>query len=448
MRRRAGGAAVVCTARGCGDALARWALYHVRCARFAEAHAYLDDPVEAEDAAKRMRALGLRAAVVRAGEEEQEASSGRGAGEEEAEGASRALPPEVFVVPCDSALRAAWTQQRNWPKLAPYAGLKDGGRRALEVQARQELNAAHCATRCSARGVGWLLHVDADELWFSPRGVGAGEHFEALSAAGISTYVYKNLEGVPGGAGDGAGGGGAADEGTPSATPSALSAPGGDPFSAVTLFRRSPGDVLMGDVSDEVYERVAFWRRRTPHAQYFLGYDNGKAAVCLSEAGGPPVPLSVHEWLPASAEALMRGAHGVPGLDTGGALRYDPAVALGEPVILHFIDCGFEWWWAKYRLLGDFPDSWFGGHAPIPQCFHLASRDAIGRDSDSDAARRLYDQAIALRDASEAQAQIDAGVCERIVGASDLLRAALREAMVMRAALDVTADIDEQVFDV
>ena len=59
---------MVCTARGCGDALARWALYHVRCARFAEAHAYLDDPVEAEDAAKRMRALGLRAAVVRAGD--------------------------------------------------------------------------------------------------------------------------------------------------------------------------------------------------------------------------------------------------------------------------------------------------------------------------------------------------------------------------------------------
>eukprot|EP00793_Prasinoderma_coloniale_P005707 PRCOL_00004181-RA len=334
MTRYAGkGAAVVCTARGCADSLARWAAYHL-AAGFAQCHCYMDDPGEAADAAARMRARGVRAAVV---------------------GAASTAPTiaDVLVVPCDAELRHEWRALPNYARLAAYCELKADGRRAEEVQARQELNAAHAAKRALCMGRDWLLHIDADELFYiadaaalgvggNGRNGGAGArssdsspvaaHFAALSAAGVTTYVYKNLEGVPevlatdanGGDGD------------------------GDFFDAVTLFRRSPGDVYGTQVGvggsspldAKRLQRVEYWRARTPHRQFFLGYDNGKAAVRLADG---VVPLSVHEWLPPSAEDLVRGAHNVPGLDTGGALRYDPAVAAGAPCVLHFIDCGFEW---------------------------------------------------------------------------------------------------------
>ena len=343
MTRYAGeGAAVVCTARGCADSLARWAAYHL-AAGFAQCHCYMDDPGEAADAAARMRARGVRAAVV---------------------GAASTAPTiaDVLVVPCDAELRHEWRALPNYARLAAYCELKvrrirrpvrrragvlmhviglltvthdftyqppghrlpiphlgqADGRRAEEVQARQELNAAHAAKRALCMGRDWLLHIDADELFYiadaaalgvggNGRNGGAGArssdsspvaaHFAALSAAGVTTYVYKNLEGVPevlatdanGGDGD------------------------GDFFDAVTLFRRSPGDVYGTQVGvggsspldAKRLQRVEYWRARTPHRQFFLGYDNGKAAVRLADG---VVPLSVHEWLPPSAEDLVRGA--------------------------------------------------------------------------------------------------------------------------------------------
>lgn len=52
----------------------------------------------------------------------------------------------------------------------------------------------------------------------------------------------------------------------------------------------------------------------------------------------------IRNALPRHRRARVRCAqHNVPGLDTGGALRYDPAVAAGAPCVLHFINCGFEW---------------------------------------------------------------------------------------------------------
>ena len=93
----------------------------------------------------------------------------------------------------------------------------DGRWRALEpflhqVPARQELNAETALGLARARGMRWLLHLDADELFLpaaagSLRGTGecarsfsvenaARTHFQALDDAGVGLVTYKNREGV------------------------------------------------------------------------------------------------------------------------------------------------------------------------------------------------------------------------------------------------------------
>ena len=95
----------------------------------------------------------------------------------------------------------------------------DGRWRALEpflhqVPARQELNAETALGLARARGMRWLLHLDADELFLpaaagSLRGTGecarsfsvenaARTHFQALDDAGVGLVTYKNREGVAG----------------------------------------------------------------------------------------------------------------------------------------------------------------------------------------------------------------------------------------------------------
>ena len=74
----------------------------------------------------------------------------------------------MAVTPCDDRHRDAWRALPVWPKLAAHT--------SAEVQARQELNAAHAATRAMVDKVDWLLHIDADELFYCPDGVRVAHH--------------------------------------------------------------------------------------------------------------------------------------------------------------------------------------------------------------------------------------------------------------------------------
>eukprot|EP00976_Prorocentrum_cordatum_P007021 140117-Prorocentrum_minimum.AAC.1 len=68
----------------------------------------------------------------------------------------------VATIPCDARHRDRWRALALWPKLGPHV--------ANEVQARQELNAEHAADRAAQDNVDWLLHMDADELFYCPEG--------------------------------------------------------------------------------------------------------------------------------------------------------------------------------------------------------------------------------------------------------------------------------------
>ena len=78
--------------------------------------------------------------------------------------------------------------QDGWWRLGPAAAewLQHAQH---EVQARQALNALHALHACVADGsIGWLLHMDADEL-FHVEGGDARAHFRALATRGVEALT-------------------------------------------------------------------------------------------------------------------------------------------------------------------------------------------------------------------------------------------------------------------
>jgi len=285
-----------------------------------------------------------------------------------------ATDERVVLTKCDDAHRATWQDLKMWPKFAKFVD--------EEVQARQELNAEHAVGKALRDAVTWLLHIDADELFHCPACT-VSEHFASLSQDGVTVMNYINYEGVP----------------------------EQDEFENflenVTLFKRHLSH-LPGYTKDKpVTDAVNFWvRRSATKQQYFVGYQNGKSAVAVVEGA---VPLSVHEWLPPTPGLFKRGCLNIRDLDTGGALTYREDKAC----VLHYISCGFEWWWRKYSLLGRFEDAWFGGALPIPACFHTQSRDLVNSGA-KEKARGFYRNTMVLTDGPEKDKQIALGVLQRI----------------------------------
>lgn len=243
---------------------------------------------------------------------------------------SRFPASSVTCVPHDAALRKAWG---SLPKV-------DSRMRQLavnEVQTRQQLNALHAMGLAVARGLDWLLHIDADELFSPGPSADAVAHFGMLSRAGVATFCYMNHEAVPEAHGI------------------------VDPFRHVTLFKRSLEVVQR---TAEAQAAVGFWQTRQA-GSFFYYYDNGKAAVRVAPAARP---LSVHEWLPGSAEGMrhwysnMRDPWAGRG-ELGGVVKYMQS----EACILHY-PC--------YNV-GALHVRWKRGNANCARC---PARDMCARD--------------------------------------------------------------------
>lgn len=83
---------------------------------------------------------------------------------------------------------------------------------------------------------------------------------------------------------------------------------------------------------------------------HFLGYGNGKCAVRLRpgqgtsvwvRSDGPPYPHGVHDFMATDK------CHDQMDLVRGRADNYAPTC----PVVLHYANCGYKYWVAKYRNL-------------------------------------------------------------------------------------------------
>src|ERR1044071_3813734 len=92
---------------------------------------------------------------------------------------ARRYPRRVTVIPHDENLRRSWRQTRQFSLFTHFSHFID-----REVMARQMLNTEVAIGLAMKEGFDWLLHIDCDELFYSP-GQTASEHFSELSNKGI-----------------------------------------------------------------------------------------------------------------------------------------------------------------------------------------------------------------------------------------------------------------------
>jgi Glycosyl transferase family 2 len=247
----------------------------------------------------------------------------------------------VTAIPHDAALREAWRGLRMHRQYGAFIH--------SEVMARQLLNVEYAMGLARARGLEWLLSIDADELFFSPS-ESVRAHFEALSTTSYETIQYRNYEAVP------------------------VRDDIRDFFREVDLFKPP----------------LAFVRRRFEPAlraaeqsvpqlrPYFHFYANGKSAVRLS--GERLEPFGVHDFQRATGPTMAASSAG--------------------QFVLHYACCGFEAFWTKYATLGRFANKWFGQHdiASSIGTFHLEARDVVC-SGDRDRALAFYCRRVAISDA-------------------------------------------------
>ena len=230
----------------------------------------------------------------------------------------------------DEALMGAWARlgpaAEEW---LPQAG--------SSVQARQALNALHALHLCVADGtIGWLLHIDADELFYTST-QDVRPHFGHLASRGVAALTYANMEALP----------------EKDCEPACRANRAAIPFGEVTLFKRNPRQLPAGA------SRCAF--------HY---YTNGKSVVRVAPRARP---LSVHEWIPGSAAGLSHWYSCLGAGDfvqqwppCGGAAAPPPPAPPGSNAlpavdagILHYACCSSHALWlrrrggvSRYRLRG------------------------------------------------------------------------------------------------
>jgi hypothetical protein len=271
--------------------------------------------------------------------------------------------PGITAIAHDAALRQRWTALPDYSAMQPHLD--------SEVMARQVLNAGIALELARRDGMDWLLHIDSDELFYSPLDP-VSRHFAGLE--GFDVISYANFEAVP-----------EVDDIA-------------DPFRAVDLFKVAPS-LNPGPHTPEG-EALLRATPQLPAGFHFHFYDNGKSALRVGAQGARPE--GVHRFVTA------RGAAGQA-----------PAPAA---YVLHYACCGFEAFWGKYRRLGGFPDHWFDAQdirATIGP-LHLDARDIVA-SGDREAALAFYRQRIAIKDRARAEALIGHGVLMRIAEPKKLL---------------------------
>lgn len=273
--------------------------------------------------------------------------------------------PAITAVAHDEALREAWKSLSQYEAQRAFID--------CEVMARQVLNAELAMGLARARGFDWLLHIDSDELFYSPH-QSVPAHFAALEGQSFDTMNYPNFESVP------------------------ERVDIGDAFREVDLFKPP---AHLAQFSPAATRLVQATPQLLPN--FFHFYASGKSAVRL--AAQDMRPMGVHDFIRAD------GTY--------------PGTRSTRHFILHYACCGFENFWTKYVTLGRFPDTWWNTYdiAASIGPFHLQARDIVAT-GDRDAARAFYRQRLAIEDGKHVGALMAAGVLQRILEPRRILGAA------------------------
>jgi len=284
----------------------------------------------------------------------------------------------VTLISRDASLEARWRDIAGEHELLGFVHAW----RDREVMARQLLNVKVAIALASAARHSWLLSIDVDELFHCGRQTVAA-HFAELDARGLQQMHYANHELVP---------------------------QAWQPTDIVrheTLFKLSPA--VVGE------ERQQWFRERFPRRlRYFNYYHWGKAAARV--APGLQPGMTVHEFtvpdqpLPSLSAAFQASTRAVQVPDLS-----------ADPCILHYAIAGFEEFVRKYRVLGRFPNRWFGNGVDIPTAlpFHSAARDAVG-DDDPRAAETFFRENVLFSPAEIAEL-LERGICRHFPGPPQIL---------------------------
>lgn len=265
--------------------------------------------------------------------------------------------PDITAIARDGDLEKIWRSLSRWNEVGEHVD--------REVMSRQILNTEHTMAMARAMGLDWLLHIDADELFYVPGG-DAAAHFAALAVRPPDVATYLNFEAVP-----------EAEE-------------TGDFFRSVSLFK-------LPLLQPPLPQAQALMARAGQRADaYFHFYGNGKSAVRLAAPG----------MLPGSVHGFSRpGGHA--------------AAQFRGPFILHYACSGFAAFWRKYAILGRFADKWWGKidiAASIGR-FHLEARDAVMAAMESDdpeRARLFYRSRLMISDPALVTEMMRHGLLGRI----------------------------------
>jgi len=271
----------------------------------------------------------------------------------------------ITALPHDAKLRQRWAEL---PEFETYAGFID-----REVMARQVLNAALGIEMARQKNFGWLLHIDADELFFLPKR-SLAEHLAAARDQGAEAISYRNFEAVP------------------------EKADIRDPFREVSLFKL-PVEIAPEPATEAGRALLAQTPQIPPKRFHF--YRNGKSAMRLD---GPNLrPNGVHKFVNWNGETHEATAP--------------------DAFVLHYACCGFEAFWRKYATLGAFADQWLdqfdirGTIGPL----HLDSRDMIA-GGDRDAALAFYRRRIAMEDSERVRSLLQHRILTRVSRPKELLQ--------------------------
>lgn len=300
--------AIVSTMREPGQALASWIRYHLGVG-FDRIYLFFDDPEDADQEIARPF-------------------------------------PQVTVIPQDALLRAKYPLLGNFPRLAKEVTGFYYARQLLHME---------LATRMALMdGCQWLLHLDDDELFFTPT-MAIARVFERAQQTTVQQVAFLNHEAVP------------------------MAWDIGDRFVDVRYFKRNPYQVS----ADQLPEIANFWMAR--RGGYFSGYVSGKPAVRVQPG------------------LTARGAHRFARM--GGDIPTEPSA---DAWILHYAHCGYEGFRRKYAKLGHFPDALPDG-ARYTTEFHRLCRAAQVSGSEA-AFRELYASQVMLESAEDLARQLTSGL--------------------------------------
>jgi hypothetical protein len=268
----------------------------------------------------------------------------------------------VTVIPCDNTLRSKWLKTNSY---AAYGHLSTFIE--TEPMARQILNMDVACEMAKQDGMDWILHIDIDELFYSPHQT-LEHHFNTLASSGVYYRRYLNYEAVP-------------EKETID-----------DYFKEVTLFKKNQARYTPSEASNH---------SKHVGKDLFNYYKIGKMAARLDK-----IYLSgIHEFVFEKTEIGKPLPLGSPEPD--------------DPIILHYVCCGFSHFQNKYTILGNFNPKAFGRQLYAA----YEKSQAVTRQQNNELAKAFYRDAIMLAP-DKIEQLLTFGLLNRITAPAHLLNSA------------------------